>query len=311
MVRLALIGTGRWGQRYVDAISALKNCTLQYICSPRVYEKKIPNNSIKVKNYKDIAKFSDVDGIIIAASVEEHFAISSFFIKHNYNLLIEKPLTDSYETALQLEKLLSNSSSIIQVSNIYHYHEAFHAIRKRIGNIGKIFFIDSIAGKDVSFKPGKSLSALWEWAPHDIAICNGLLGNMPKAVAAWSVGKQNNERMVYIRLFYPDAIQAFIKVGWLFPYKTRELSVNGTVGSLVFDNKNDTVITHHTFSGATLHYDIARKKAPLQLQVQEFVRCIQNRTSPFNDFHYGLGIVKVIHFIQRSISEKGMTVKIS
>lgn len=305
MIQLALIGTGRWGQQYIQAIKKLKKCKLQYVCSLHIHEKKISDSFVKIADYKELVRFDHIDGIIVASPSETHFPVASYFLKRNYNLLIEKPLSNSYANAVKLANLQKKSSSIVQVSNIFYYQEVFREMRKHIDTVGQIFFIDSNAGKDFSFKPGRSLSALWEWAPHEIEICTLLLQETPKAVSAWSVGKANHERMVNIQLFYPGGIKVFVKTGWLFSGKTRTLSVNGLNGSLVFDSTVDAVVTRYTLAGETLKYEVARKQLPLEQQVDEFVEAIKKNRPPVNDFNHGLQIVKVLHFIQQSIKNNG------
>src|SRR5258708_8764255 len=85
MTTLALIGKGRWGTNYLNEVKKIPNSKIKYV---------------KTYNYKDILKYDDIDGIIIATPAETHVEIINAF--PNKFLLVEKPLTTSLSSALAI-----------------------------------------------------------------------------------------------------------------------------------------------------------------------------------------------------------------
>lgn len=307
MLNLALIGAGSWGIQYIKALEKIRGCRLKYICSPHIHQdKKLQDSYLTTDDYRKIANYKDINGIIIATPSQTHYRISSFFLKLGHNLLIEKPLTTSYQDAIRLNSLHERKRSVVQVGHIYQYHPGLIAMKKKINVIGKLIYIDTVAGKYYPEAYTKNLSALWEWGPHEISICSELLQDFPIAVSAWKVGRSEKDEMVYIRLIYDNQIQAYIKIGWLLTAKTKVVTLCGQKGILTFDEQQKKGITYYdTNTSKNYLYHFASKYSPLELQIKKFVRSIRKQENPRTDMSLGVQTVKVLHFAEKSLRKNG------
>ena len=109
--------------------------------------------------------FDYLDGIIISTPPKSHYEIVKKFINKGIPVLIEKPLTLSYNDSNNLLSIVNKSrnNSIVLVDHIYLYDASFRILKTRVKNLGKIKSINSIGGSNGPFR--KDVRPLWDWAP--------------------------------------------------------------------------------------------------------------------------------------------------
>lgn len=305
MITLALIGIGRWGQNYIKTIGNIKNANLKYICaSNRKNLGNFPDKYIKLTDYKDLQKYRDIDGIIIATPSNTHYEIAKFFLSRGQNVLIEKPLTTNFKEAEELAEIFKMTKLVAMVGHIYLYNSAYLKSKEFIKKIGRIRYLD-FEGCDFGPFPQKT-SALWEWAPHDVSMCLDLLSEMPQSVSAWSVDRD----MVFAQLKFKNT-KVFMRLGWLSPVKKRRVTVVGSTGSLIFDDTAERKICFYKYSetdNITVFYPEHSKEEPLVTELKEFVNCLKSNKKPKTDLESSILIIKVITAMQKSIDSDGKTI---
>lgn len=305
MSTLAILGVGRWGRNYIKAIEKIPGIHLKYLCATKKESlAEFSNNYIKVYDYKDLSKFKDIDGIIIATSSSTHYKITKYFMDKGFNLLIEKPLATNYRDAEDLIKIYNNSKTTAMVGHIFLYNTAYLKFKKFISKIGNIKYLD-FEGCDFGPFP-KDSSVLWEWAPHDVSMCLDLLSKLPISVSAYMVG----EGMVYARLKFKDKV-AFMKFGWLSPVKKRQVTIVGSEGSIIFDDTKDKKVSFYKKTGIdSVQYPDYLKEEPLMFELKEFVNCIQEKKVPKTDIKSSALVIKVIDCLQKSMNNNGKIIYI-
>lgn len=315
MINLALIGLGRWGKRYISAIETIPEVQIKYICANSTKSLALfPDKYIKLDNYKDFKKYKDIDGVLVVTPAVSHLPIVKELLINKFNLLVEKPLVSSYEEALELVKIYEqNNNKCFMVGHTYLYNPAFLKVLELKKQIGDIIYIDSQGGSYGPFR--NDVSALWDWAPHDISMILEIIREDPVGVSAWSVNSMKKQNflgdIIYARLIFKNGLCAFMKIGSLFPKKTRILTVAGSKNSILFD---DTKIRKVIFSKNDINraetFPKFKSIQPLTQEVLEFVNCIRFNKKPVSNFYFGIRIVKIISYIEKSISENGKLIKI-
>ncbi len=309
MVHLALIGSGNWGKQYIRSIASRDDCQLRYIASPHITsDHGIPNKYTNVVDYRKILSNKEIDGVIIASSLDTHFTIASDFLKNGHNVLVEKPMTTKYKDAIKLKKLVIEKKNTLMVGHLYHYNPGFQTLLKHREKIGSYRFIQTAAGKADCFSAHPS--ALWEWGPHDVAMCLEVVGEMPVAVSAHAgYIKEKIDFQVFVTMYFQNNIKAFLHLGWCFPRKKRVFTLTGSKGQLVFDDvekkvawdngKGKILITTHT------------DPQPLQEELSEFIRAIKQKNEPETGVEEGIRVVKILQQAEASISHNGKVYKIN
>lgn len=324
MINLALIGVGRWGKNFISTISSIPDCRLKYICAHTNENlKTFSDDYTKVRNYRDLFKYKDIDGLIVVTPGSTHFEIAYEFLKKGYNLFIEKPLTTDYKQALKLKKVYDSKKSAVLVGHIDLYNPPFIKLKKITKDIGQIQYLTF---EGLNNGPVRSdMSVLWEWGPHGIAVVLDLLKIKPEKVAAWAINslkpKGNLNDMVLIQLRFPNKAVAIIKVGWLSPIKKRELVVVGSKSTVVYDNLADKKVAYfENISPLRIGDNFIKREpqvshpsvsgeAPLKLEILEFIKAIkQQRRVRISDLDFGVEVIELLHLAEQSIKNDGKVI---
>ena len=182
MITLALVGMGKWGINFLGAAEKVNDCRLKYICVHKSAD-LVPSGYVKVVGHKNLNKYSDIQGVIIATPAKTHYQIAKDLLMQNYHLLIEKPLTTDYQQAAKLAQLQQKKKVQVLMGHTYLYHPTYKRARTQIERIGVIKQIEFVGYNARKLKKG--LSCLWEWGPHGVILVRDLMGKNPTAVTAW------------------------------------------------------------------------------------------------------------------------------
>ena len=135
-----------------------------------------------LSEYKKLLQMSDLDAVAIATPVKTHHPIAKDFLSQGKHVFIEKPLTHSYETALELTKLAEEKEKVLMVGHTFEYTAAVNKVKEIVANgeLGKILYISCTRVNLGLFQP--DINVVWDLAPHDISIILYLMGEVPVSV---------------------------------------------------------------------------------------------------------------------------------
>ena len=183
VVRLGLIGAGKWGRNYIKTIEKIKGVTLNKIACRSLEDKADLCESFELtNNWKDISESDEIDGIIIATDPENHIEIAKQCIKNKKPLIIEKPITLNYKDAQNILNLSLINKVMVKVNHIYLYHPLYKILMENSNNNLEIKSIYTIGGDYGPFR--KNISSLWDWGPHDLAMCLDIMQDLPLKIDA-------------------------------------------------------------------------------------------------------------------------------
>lgn len=273
MIKLGLIGVGGWGQKIVNTINSIEDIELVYAANKH--------------NWKQLLNTKEVDGVIIATPPGSHSKIAIKALKKGLPILIEKPLTLSYETAnniYEASKLLKNP--IVMVNHIHLYSNAWKEIKKATA----IRSVITLAG-DTSDKTIKTYP-LWDWGAHDIAMCIDLFNEIPKVKNAVKLGDSNNYNII---LDFTGKI-ASINIGSSMPSKHRYFKVNSFKGyKIVYD---DTFENKIRINGNNVPINTT---SPLTNVINAFSNSIKSKKKNVRDLLLGIQVVRILEQCEKEL----------
>ncbi len=322
MMKLGIIGWGYWGRNYAKYFDAKLDAELAVVCDLRedmLKDAKRLHPHINItRDFKDLIR-AKLDGVIIASPASFHYQLAAPFLSAHIPLLIEKPLTNSHKTAQALEKLAKKKRAKVLVGHTFLYNQAVRFLKREIdaGRLGRINYLEF---RRQSYGPVRDdVNIVWDFAPHDIAIANFLLGSSPISVYAQAgkFSKNAQEDIAIIILRYPHNVLVNINVAWLYPVKIRTLTVLGDKKMAVFEdtNTNEPVKVYDTTirypkegdpSGASfrlgdIHIPRVPAIDPLETELRHFVVYIQGKEKALTPISDGVEIVTVLEAIQKSL----------
>ncbi len=151
-LKIAVIGCGDRGTGLIKTMQSMSQWfKVTAICDVLGFRmdnaKKILGNSEfeSFTDYQALLKSKNVDAVIIATTLSEHFKIAKAALQNNKHIYLEKAMTYNIPQALELVKLKEkHSKQVLQVGHQYRYAPLYFKVKDMIKNgyLGKVTQID-------------------------------------------------------------------------------------------------------------------------------------------------------------------------
>lgn len=238
--KICVIGGGRWGQNHIRTLFQMGN--LGGIVEPNANRLKELLQQYPVAGFTDLrsALSEYFDGFTIAAPVSLHYEIAKHLLEQGKNVMVEKPMTLSADTSLELVKIANDTGANLMVGHVLLFHPAIRKIKELIdtGKIGTLHYLYSTRLNLGTVRTEENV--FWSFAPHDISILDYLVGK--SAITIEAKGTKFLQKNVYdytlTQLTYPQNIHAHIFVSWLHPFKEQRLVIIGSKGMISFEDSS-------------------------------------------------------------------------
>jgi len=334
-MKLAVIGCGYWGPNLIRNFFQ-SNKVRELICcdldQKRLDRMMSVYPGVKgLNDYNELLKIPDLDAVAIATPAKSHHPIAKEFLSQGKHVFIEKPLTHSQETALDLIRLAEEQKKVLMVGHTFEYTAAVNKIKTIIesGELGKVLYIHSNRVNLGLFQP--DINVVWDLAPHDISTILYLMREVPVSVNCQGKAHFNPdiEDVATTTLNFKNGLIAFLHTSWLDPNKIRKTTIVGTRKMLVYDDietqekikiydKGVDVPpyydTYAEFQYAYRYGDIFSPRIeeyePLKKECEHFLDCIKKKRTPLTDGYSGLRVVSILEAASKSLQSSGKAIPI-
>ena len=310
--RLGLIGAGRWGRRYIQTIANLQGIHLRRVSSGNPVSRcLVPAGCDVIPDWRAVIAAGDIDGVIVATPPSVHFAMARAAIEAGMPVLVEKPLTLSLDEAQALSNLARRHACLVVVGHTHLYSPAYRALKERAAAFGPVRRIVSVGGNWGPFR--RDMTPMWDYAPHDLAMCLDLLGAGPSRVAARVLQREYTAEgygeVVAIDLAFPSGVQAVIEVGNIMTEKHRRFEVRFDQFVLVYDDLALAKLTVGELGpdGALENVSPIHIAAtpPIVNQVRSFSDSIAAAQTSDSSLELGVAIVEVLARCEGCLADRG------
>lgn len=325
MKTLSMVGYGYWGPNLLRVLNSMKQVKVKYVCD--LDEKRIKDakekypDYIYTKNADAVFEDKEVDAVILATPIEMHYPLAMKAMEMGKDVFIEKPITGSSEDAVKLIKFAKEKKRIVMTGHTFVFSPPVRKMREIVksGELGEIFFITSSRVNLGIHR--KSISVIWDLAPHDLSIIYYLIDEEPIEISA--SGRDSIIKGVpdvaFISLKFPSKIVANIELSWLAPTKMRRTVVVGSKKMLIYDDSDpvDKIKVYdkgiemkdpETFGEYQLTYRTGDMYAPridtaepLKIEMESFLDAVETRIAPPSDGEFGLRVVKTIEIADKKL----------
>lgn len=319
--QVVVVGSGYWGKNLVRNFANLG--ALSAVCDSHTETLEALTaqypQSRTLTSFDEVLRDDTVQGVAIATPAETHGLMVREALLAGKDVFVEKPLCLSAEQGRDLVALARERRRILMVGHLLWYHPAVLKLKELIesGELGRIQYIYS--NRLNLGKIRREENILWSFAPHDISVILGLLGETPNSVTAQG-GNYLHEQIAdttVTLLSFPSGVKAHIFVSWLHPFKEQKLIVVGDRKMAVFDDmekKDKLVLYPHSIQwkgqipianrADAQPVEIATKE-PLREECLHFLESIQSRRRPRTDGEEGLRVLTVLQQCQEALEGKG------
>lgn len=317
-LKTAVVGAGYWGKNLVRNFHVLDALGMIVDPSPQIQErmgKDYPGIK-QATAYAEALADPTISGIALATPAETHGSMIREAILAGKDVYVEKPLCLSEDEGRELIHLAATHQRILMVGHLLWYHPVLLKLQELVqqGDLGRIRYIYS--NRLNMGKLRREENVLWSFAPHDVSVILGLLGEMPESVQAQG-GNYLHQQIADVTvslLAFASGIKAHIFVSWLHPFKEQKLVVVGNQKMAVFDDtvpweQKLTIYPHQVewrdnapiaIKGEGEAVSVPQQE-PLQVECAHFLECMSTRKPPRTDGNEGLRVLRVLNACQHSL----------
>ena len=313
---VAVVGCGYWGKNLVRNFHQLG--ALACVCDVQedAADKIAAAHDVSSRSFDDILADNAIQGIVITTPAKTHAGIAKAALQAGKNIFVEKPLALQVADAEELCRLADDAGVVLMVGHLLQYHPAFDKLKEicQSGTLGRIQYVYSNRLNLGKFRTEENI--LWSFAPHDISMILGLLGDDVETVFATGHSYLNHDvpDVTTTHIQFPDSRAAHVFVSWLHPFKEQRLVVVGEQGMAVFDDllgwdEKISIYPHRVdWNGGVPVPSRADRETvplaeaePLRLECRHFLECLAKGETPRTDGREGLRVLRVLDAAQRSI----------
>jgi UDP-N-acetylglucosamine 3-dehydrogenase len=305
MLRVGVVGVGMMGQHHVRVYSELARegkVELVGIADAnfeRAKELAKKYGTIPYEDYKDLVK-EHLDAVDIAVPTSLHKPVTLEFIEAGTSVLVEKPIADTIENAVDIINAARESGVTLMVGHIERFNPAVLKLRELIerDQMGRIV---TISAKRVGpmAKRIRDVGIIVDLGVHDIDVISYLFGERVTTVYARAgnvLHPAGVEDHALITLGFEDGT-GIVETNWLTPHKTRTLNVVGTGGIAYLDYIEQSL---RLYNDEWVKEAKIQKREPLRNEIEHFIKCVETGKRPIVDGEAGLHALKVALLAQES-----------
>ena len=309
-IRVAAVGAGYFGRFHAKQYAA--NPRARLVAVVDLDEAKARGVADEFKAEGVLTDVRDligkVDAVSVACATAQHFEAAKTLLEAGIHVLVEKPITHSVETGLELAELAERKGLVLQVGHIERFSGAFRTLQKQIT---KPLYIECY--RIAPFKPrGTDVDVIHDVMIHDIDIVMGLVASKVKTVDA--VGTPvitPSADVANVRILFESGCVATItasRVSYKTERKMRVFQPNSYLSCDLAELKmfgysligDPAVLGPAAVSAKT--FDIPKEDS-LANEIAEFLDCVANRRPPTVDGRAGVEALRVASMINDSIAE--------
>lgn len=287
---MALVGCGRWGTHVLRDLGYL-GCDVHAVARS-AQSRAVASAGGAASIVPAVEQLPEVAGIVVATPTSTHAAVVEQALARGVPVFVEKPLTRDVASAERLAALAPDS---LFVMDKWRYHPAILELA-RIVREQELGPVQSIHARRVTntHRYGQDQDTVWCHAPHDLAIAQEILGELPAARSA-SAERMAGERVGLIAtLGGPPWLH--VEVSCVAPDHRRELRVVCDGGTAILDGgwSEELRIVRSPHEGAPVELRPTPGELPLLAELRAFVEHLDGGPPPRSSVAEGLEVVRRI-----------------
>jgi virulence factor len=294
-IRVGVIGAGRMGERHCRIYANMPTVELVGLSDQSVERGQAVADTYETAYFQDYGDLlQQVDAVSVATPTSTHHSIAVDCLNRNVNLLLEKPVTSTLAEARNLAALAERSSAVLQIGHIERFNPAFMELESILRDM------DVIAVSAHRLSPfdtsGTDADVVFDLMIHDIDLALTLL---PREIdvlqATGRAARTSAVDYAVATLSMRDGPIVSLTASRITEQKVRLLEVT-TLGAFVTaDLLNKSVRVYRRAQPSFLSGEQRPLRyrqenlvewiqiptaEPLQLEIQDFLRCVRNDATP-------------------------------
>lgn len=315
-VNISLIGIGRMGQFHLNVINQINSINLSGIYDSDEKHLNEISSKYNINKFGSLEEAIDkCDAVIIASPTKFHFDIAKKSIQKCKHVLVEKPMTENFIQAEELETMVKEKNIIFQVGHVERFNGAVQELHHIIENP---YLIE--ARRLAPFTPRiTDVGVVFDIMIHDLDIVTSLVKKpLIRFSASGKRIKTKNEDIASALLEFEGNTIATISASRVTQEKIRTLSISSEEAHFILDYATQDITIHRQAASQSkiktsigINYTqesiiervFIHRDNPLKLEDEHFANCILGKDKKLVSIEDDVRTIKLTEGILNKIKE--------
>ncbi|MBT3371846.1 MAG: Gfo/Idh/MocA family oxidoreductase [Rhodospirillaceae bacterium] len=306
-LRVAVVGVGHFGRLHAEKYAAMDDVELVAVVdqdAARGAEIAAAHGCQALEHYQDLAGKVDAASLTVPTSL--HHSVGLELLEMSLSLLVEKPITETVDSANALIATAKARGLTLQVGHLERFSPAYFALAERVS---KPLFIE--ANRIAPFQPrAKDVNVVLDLMIHDIDLIMALVKSPLISVdAVGAAVVSEGEDIVSARLGFASGCAANLTASRVSLKTERSMRIFQPDAYLVADLAQRKVTSRRKGEGEmfpgipnieTEEFSFEQADA-LAHEIADFVRCVRTKETPAVNGEAGRDAVQAALMITDSL----------
>ncbi len=279
IIRTGVVGVGHIGKIHARVYSELDRGAFTAVYDADTEAAAGVARKFQVRAAESLEEFATlVDAATISTPTATHHAVCRPLLEAGLSLLVEKPVTDHYEQAVELAELAQARGCVLQVGHIERFNPALEALERLLT---RPRFIEA---HRLSHYPGRGveIGVVLDLMIHDLEVILHLVRSPVVSLDAVGIPVLSpTEDIANARIRFENGCVANVTASRISPEKLRKIRVFQEDTYLSLDYMGQAGELYRRQGGAISREKVTvEKQEPLRKELDDFLRCVAERSEP-------------------------------
>ncbi len=307
-VKAAVVGVGHLGSRHARIYSELPGVDLVGVVDTdfdRAGEVARQYRTRPLASIGDIP--SEVEAVSVVVPTNHHYDISLRLLEMGFNLLLEKPITETDVQARELLKLAEKENLLIQVGHVERFNPAVLALEKILKEPR---FIECQRHAPYQLR-GTEVGVVLDLMIHDLDIILHLVSSPLESVEAIGMPiLSRSEDIAHARLKFKNGCVANLFTSRVSPQRLRRLNVFQDDAYISVNYMKQRARVYRKDQGEIVFDDLPVPKGePLKMEISSFIESVRLGGRPQVPAEHGLEALTLAMAIIKEVGRSQKKIK--
>jgi len=278
-IRAGIVGVGSIGKNHARIYSELPGVKFAAVLDTNREAAEAISREHGVPVATTLSEFASmVDAATVSTPTPDHHEIGKFLLHEGKHLLIEKPITETPEQALELVKLAKDRGVVLQVGHVERFNPVLSALEQRLT---KPRVIEAHRLSPYPFR-SVEIGVVLDLMIHDLEIILHLVRSPVKSIDAVGIPVlSKGEDIANARIRFESGCVANVTASRISPEKMRKIRVFQQDAYLSLDYQNQSGEMFRLVNGMITREAVEiEKDEPLKCELLSFVECSRKGIQP-------------------------------
>jgi len=298
VIRVGVIGVGRWGRNHVRVLKELENdgkVKLEAVCDIReeVLENVRKEFSVPIAKTDYVELLKHVDAVVIATPIDLLAKVSKDVLAEGRHALIEKPVATTSREAEVLLEIATENNVIAMPGMIMRFNGAVIALKELLRKELPLYIIL----KRMLRRPKNMVPypILLDLGVHDIDLCRYLTEDEVATVIKAHRLAMSYDEVIIATLRMKKGVYCHIHIDGVSPYKVREIDAITESSFIRVDTNTNRVAVYSATGERIIPVEIHE---PLKKELQWFIEVVKAKPRQYQpNLHDAINYLRIAEAI--------------